>query len=329
MILKAYETNKIDINKNNLVLFYGENQGVKEEEISKILRSNKNKTLVKYEEQQILENIEVFYNEILSGSLFESQKIFIINRATEKILKIIEDLLEKNIQDISIIINSHNLEKKSKLRGLFEKNKNLICVAFYHDNNATLSKIAYQFLRDENIIISQSNINLIVNKCNGDRGILKNELEKISSFTQNGKKISTENILRLINLIENFSIGELVDNCLAKNQKKTISILSENNYNNEDCMIITRTFLNKLKKILSLSKSYEINKNLDQTISNAKPPIFWKDKEIVKQQIYKLSPDKIYKLIFDINEIELQIKKNANNSVNIISNFILEKATVN
>jgi len=264
MILKAYETDKIDINKNNLVLFYGENQGVKEEEISKILRTNKNKTLVKYEEQQILENIEVFYNEILSGSLFEAQKIFIINRATEKILKIIEDLLEKNIQDISIIINSHNLEKKSKLRGLFEKDKKLICVAFYHDNNATLSKIAYQFLRDKNIIISQSNINLIVNKCNGDRGILKNELEKISSFTQNGKKISTENILRLINLIENFSIGELVDNCLAKNQKKTISILSENNYNNEDCMIITRTFLNKLKKILSLSKSYEINKNLDQ-----------------------------------------------------------------
>ena len=74
MILKAYETNKIDINKNNLVLFYGENQGVKEEEISKILRSNKNKTLIKYEEQQILENIEVFYNEILSGSLFEAQR---------------------------------------------------------------------------------------------------------------------------------------------------------------------------------------------------------------------------------------------------------------
>jgi len=328
MILKAYETNKIDINKNNLVLFYGENQGVKEEEISKILKSNKHKTLVRYDEKQILENIEVFYNEILSRSLFEAQKIFIISRASEKIVQIIEDLLEKNIEDISIIINSNNLEKKSKLRALFEKNKNLVCVAFYPDNITTLLKIATQFLKDKNIAISQSNINLIINKCNGDRGILKNELEKISLFTQNGKKISTENILRLINLIENFSIAELVDNCLAKNQKKTISILNENNYNNEDCIMITRTFLNKLKKILSLSKDFEINKNLDQTISNAKPPIFWKDKEIVKQQIHKLSPDKIYKLIFDINEIELQIKKNSNSSINIISNFILEKTNI-
>ena len=328
MILKAYETNKIDINKYNLVLFYGENQGVKEEEISKILKSNKDKTLVKYDEKQIQENIEVFYNEILSKSLFEAQKLFIISRATEKIVKIIEDLLERNIEGISIIINSYNLEKKSKLRLLFEKNKNLVCVAFYPDNIATLSKIASQFLRDKNIAISQSNINLITDKCNGDRGILKNELEKISLFAHNTKKISTENILKLINLIENFSIAELIDNCLAKNQKKTISILNENNYNNEDCIIITRTFLNKLKKLLNLSKNYEITKNLDQTISNAKPPIFWKDKEIVKQQIHKWTPDKIYKLIFDINEIELQIKKNTSNSINIISNFILEKATI-
>ena len=329
MILKAYETNKIDINKNNLILFYGENQGVKEEEIAKILKQNKDKTLVRYDEKQILENIEVFYNETLSKSLFEVKKIFLINRATDKIVKIIEYLLEKNIEDISMIIESNNLEKKSKLRALFEKNKSLVSVAFYSDNMATLSKIASQFLKEKKIAISQSNINLITNKCNGDRGILKIELEKISLFAQGKKTITTENILKLINLIENFSISELVDNCLAKNEKKTINILNENNYNNEDCIIITRTFLSKLKRILNLSKSFEINKNLDQTISSAKPPIFWKDKEIVKQQIYKWTPKKIYELIFSLNEIELQIKKNSNNAVNIISNFILEKVSIN
>ena len=329
MILKAYETNKININKNNLILFYGENQGIKEDEIAKILKQNKDKTLVRYDEKQILENIEVFYNETLSKSLFEVKKVFLVNRATDKIVKIIEYLLEKNIEDISMIIESNNLEKKSKLRALFEKNKALVSVAFYSDNVATLSKIASQFLKEKNIAISQSNINLITNKCNGDRGILKIELEKISLFAQGKKTITTENILKLINLIENFSISELVDNCLAKNEKKTINILNENNYNNEDCIIITRTFLSKLKRILNLSKSFEINKNLDQTISNAKPPIFWKDKEIVKQQIYKWTPKKIYELIFSLNEIELQIKKNSNNAVNIISNFILEKVSIN
>lgn len=329
MILKTYEANKINIDKHKLVLFYGENQGAKEEQIDKIKKINKNKSFFKYDENQILENTDVFYNEILSGSLFENDKIILVNRATDKIVKTIEYLLEKDKDNISIFINSNNLEKKSKLRTLFEKNRELICVAFYPDNANILSKITHQFFRERNITISQANINLITNKCNGDRGILRNELEKISSFTQNEKKISTKNILKLINLIENFSISELVDNCLAKNKKRTINILNENNFNNEDCIIIIRTFLNKLKRMLNLAKDYQINKNLNQTISNARPPIFWKDKEIVKEQINKWTPNKINQLIIDINQIELQIKKNNINSINIVSNFILEQATIN
>ena len=328
MILKAYETKKIDIKKNNIILFYGQNQGAIDEEISKLLIINKDKTLTKYDEKQILDNTDIFYNNILSKSLFENKKIIIINRATDKIVKIIEDLLEKDILDISIIINSNNLEKKSKLRSLFEKNKKLICVAFYLDASEILSKLTYNFLRENNVTISQANINLIVNRCNGDRGVLKNELNKIKFFIQNKKKISTENLLKLTNLIENYSISELVDNCLAKNQKKTMNILNENNFNNEDCIIITRTFLNKLKRLIELSKDYNKNKNLNKTISNAKPPIFWKDKEIIKQQINKWTTKQISELIISINEIELQIKKNRANPINIISNFILDKSSL-
>jgi len=329
MILKSYEVNKIDINKSNLILFYGQNQGAKEEEISKILEKNKDKTLNRYEEKQILENNEDFFNSIMSNALFDNQKIITINRATDKLLKTIENILEKNITDISIVINSNILEKKSKLRSLFEKNKNLICVPFYPDTPETLLRLTSNFFRQNNVAISQANINLIVNKCNGDRGILRNELEKIKFFAQNGKKITTENLLRLVNLIENYSISELIDNCLAKNQKKTINILNENNYNNEDCIIIIRTFLNKLKKLLYLSINYQKNEDLNQTISNAKPPIFWKDKEIIKQQLTKWTSVQIKKLIVDTSEIELKIKKNSINPVNIVSNFILDQTNFN
>ena len=329
MILKSYETKKININLNKIVLFYGQNEGLKEEEILKILIINKDKNLTRYDEKQILDNSEIFYNDILSKSLFEKEKIIIINRATDKIVNIITDLLEKDISDISIIINSNNLEKKSKLRSLFEKNKKLICVAFYPDSQDILTKLTYNFFKENNIAISQENINLIVNRCNGDRGALKNELNKIQFFVKNKKKLSTENLLKLTNLIENYSISELVDNYLAKNQKKIVSILNENNFSNEDCIIITRTLLNKLKRLIKLSKDFNENKSLDKTISNAKPPIFWKDKEIVKQQINNWSPNQINKAIVNINEIELQIKKNYTNPVNIISNFILDKSSFN
>jgi len=321
VIIKSSEIEKINTIKNCLVLFYGKNDGLKNETI-KILNKNKN-NITNYEEKEILDNEDNFIETILSKSLFDPQKFVVIKRATDKILKIIETLQEKNLEDTKIILNSVNLEKKSKLRSFFEKSKTLVCVAFYPDNDQTLSKLAYNFLREKKISISSSNINLIINKCSGDRETLINELQKIELFSKNGKQINSDNISKLINLSENHNISELVDNCLAQNKKKIISILNENNFSNEDCIMIVRSFIIKSKKLLALSKAFEINKNIDLTISSAKPPIFWKEKEITKQQILKWSSKNIKQLIYSLSETELQIKKNINNSINLITDFIL------
>jgi DNA polymerase-3 subunit delta len=253
MIIKSYEIKKINLERNRFILFYGKNEGLKNEAFD-ILIKDKNK-ISNYEEKEILDNENNFIENILSKSLFETEKFIIIKRATDKILKIIENLKEKNLEDTTIILNSESLEKKSKLRSFFEKNKTLVCVPFYPDNDQTLSKLAYNFLREKKISISPSNINLIVNKCSGDRETIINELKKIELFSKNGKQINSENISKLVNLNENRSISELVDNCLAQNKKKTISILNENNFSNEDCIMITRLFIIKAKKLLVLSKS--------------------------------------------------------------------------
>jgi len=325
MILKSFEVKKLNLNINHLILFYGKNEGLKSETLDFLIK-DKNK-ISNYEEKEILDNENNFIENISSKSLFDQEKIIIIKRATDKILKIVEILNLKNLEDVTIFINSDNLEKKSKLRSFFEKDKRLVCVPFYPDNDQTLSKLAYNFLRNKRISISSSNINLIVNKCSGDREKLINELEKIENFSKNGKKINSENISKLINLSENHSISELIDNCLAKNKKKIISILNENNFSNEDCIMITRSFLIKAKKLLTLSILFESNKNIDLTISSAKPPIFWKEKEITKQQIYKWKPKNIKKLIYALSETELQIKKNINNSINLITDFILSQSS--
>jgi len=325
MILKFFETQKIDKNINHLLLFYGKNEGLKNETI-KILIKDKN-NISNYEEKEILDNEDNFIENILSKSLFEKEKIIIIKRATDKILKIIEILNSKNLEDITIIVNSDNLEKKSKLRSFFEKDKKCICIPFYPDTNQTLSKLSYNFLREKKISISSANINLIVSKSGGDREALINELEKIEYFNKNGKTITSEVLSKLINLNENHSISELVDNCLVKNKKKIISILNENIFTSEDCIMIIRSFIIKAKKMLVLSTAFEANKNIDLTISSAKPPIFWKDKEITKQQIYKWKAKNIKKLIFKLNEIELLIKKNINNSVNLVTDFVLDQSS--
>ena len=323
MIIKSFEANKININKQSFILLYGRNEGLKKQ-IKINLLKDKNITS-NYEEKEIINNPNFFFESINSESLFESKKIINITRATDKIFKIISEIIEKKFEGLLIILDADNLEKKSKLRTLFEKDKQLICIPFYPDNDQTLSKIAFNFLKDKKISISSSNINLIVSKCFGEREKLINELQKIENFSKNGRKIDSESLSKLVNLNENHSILELVDNCLALNKKRVITILNENNFNNDDCIIITRSFLLKAKKLLTLSKTFEANNNIDLTISSAKPPIFWKEKEITKQQIQNWNSKKIKQLIFATTKTELLVKKNINNSINLVTDFILSQ----
>jgi DNA polymerase-3 subunit delta len=323
MILKSFELNKIDLLKNKIILLYGKNEGHKNEIISNITKKNKN--ISNYDEKEILDNTTQFLESLFNQSLFDNEKYIIIKRGTDKILKIIEEISKKKIDQITILINSDSLEKKSKLRIFFEKSKKNLCIPFYPDNNQILSKITTDYLSSKKIQMSQININLIVSKCNGDREKLFNELNKIENFSLNGKKLDSHNISKLINLSEDHSVSELIDNCLAKNKKRTMTILNEKYFATEDCILITRIFLIKLKKILILSSEFENNNNINLTISSARPPIFWKDKEIVKQQILNWRPENIKKLIYKISEIELLIKNNMQNSVNLINDFILEQ----
>ena len=322
MILKNFELDKLENSKNKILLFYGKNEGYKNESILKLVSTNIEYKIYNYTEKEILNYIDEFYSNIYNKSLFEEKKIIIIKGATDLILNIIKDLNENNIVD-TIILNSDHLDKKSKLRSFFEKSKSYYSVAFYPDNEQTIIKIIYNFFKKNNIQISNKDISLIANKCNGDRMFLYNELDKIKSYTSGNKKISSSNLSKLINLSEDHDVSEFVDICLAKNKKKALHILNENNFSNEDCIKILRTFLQKSKRLLNLSKDYSQNQNLDLTISTSKPTIFWKDKEIVKQQILSWDINNIKKLIYNLNEYEMLIKKSLNNSVNMVTNFIM------
>ena len=327
MILKSFEIEKTKLSDKKFFLFYGENQGHKNQVIREHFKKNYKDSVYCYDENEILNNEESFFNNILSKSFFENEKLIIINRATDKIKNILEEIIEKKIKDLVIILNSNTLEKKSKIRSLFETNKETYCVPFYEDNNQTLSNIVNTFFRENNVPISQLAINLIVQRSRGDRQNLNNELEKIKNFIKNKKKINIQDLIKLTNLAENYNVSELIDCCLAKNKRRTINILNENNYSLEDCILIIRTFLIKTKRLVKLSKVFGETKNLDTTISGFKPPIFWKEKDIIKQQIKNWSYKEAENLIYQINAVELLIKKYSNSSINILSDFIIEKSS--
>ena len=223
-----------------------------------------------------------------------------------------------------IVLVSGVLEKKSKLRNFFEKSNETICVPFYEDNLNTLGSLASKFFK-EKIAISQQNINLLVNRSRGDRINLYNELNKIENYLVDKTQIKLEEILKLTNLSENYDLTELVDSSLSKNQSKTLTILNENNFAGEDSILVLRIFIRKLKRLLNIQLQNLDEKNIDKSISNFKPPIFWKEKETVKQQLKIWSLNNIQKSLVEVNNLELLVKKNPTNSTNIITNFILEQ----
>ena len=322
MIIKSFEVEKIKSIKNNLILLYGSNQGHKNQVIKELFEKLFDGEISRLDENEILNNYEEFISSLINKSLFEDDKLIVISRTSEKIIKLINEILDRNIEKIKIIINSDNLEKKSKLRSLFEKDKKLICIPFYEDNERSLVSIAQNFLRQKNIKVSQEVVNLLVGRSRGDRGNLINELNKIENLSITKKNIDLEDVFKLTNLSENYSVFELAESYLAKNKKQVSKILNENNFANDECILILRTILNRSKRLLKLKESQNETGNIDLTISSFRPPIFWKEKDVVKKQIQSWSDEEVKKVIYKINDLEVLIKKNSNNSINFVSDFV-------
>lgn len=324
MISKFYEINKHK-EKVNYYLFYGENEGQKLDTISSSFGNFTKENTYKYDEKDIIQNNSLFFDKIYSKSFFEKEKLIIISSVTDKILNLVKETVDSVNTEITVILLSKRLEKKSKLRNFFEKNEKILIIPFYEDTISTLITIGRKILSDNKMSLSQENLNLIIERSQGDRVNLKNELEKIINFSKNKNKIELDDILKLTKLSENYSASELADNCLSKNKKKTLNILNENIPSNDDNILILKTFLYKLKRLRKLRINLDTNSNVENVINSFRPPIFWKEKNLIKQQIKIWEINDIEQFIIDINNTESLIKKNPQVSNQIMNDMILSK----
>ena len=322
MIIKNFEIDKFNNSNSNLHLIYGVNEGIKQDLINNIYLKNYEGDILKYDEHEVLNNIDEFISNLLTKSLFGNKKIIIISRATDKLYTLINDLLDREIIETKIIIKSSSLEKKSKLRNLFEKEHQLVCTPVYEDDVRALNLVIQNFLKVNNLSLSQEIKNILIERSKGDRINLKNELSKLKNLSLSKSKLSIDDVNKLSNLAENYSVFELSDNYLAKNSKKVSNILNENNYSSEDCILIIRTILNKCKRLLKIRNEIDNNTSIDQVISSFKPPIFWKEKDIVKRQAQSWSTNEVKEIILKINDLETLVKKNTSNSILFVSNFV-------
>lgn len=323
MIIKPNQLDEKIINEKNFFLLYGSNYGYKKDLINFFIKKNSECKIQRYEEENILKNKDIFFENILSQSFFDNEKLIIISRTSDKIFSFIEELIEKDLSDLKFILESESLNKKSKLRTLFEKNKNIISIPFYEDSHKELFNIAQNFLTKLKITFSPKMVNILIDRAQGDRNNILNELEKISNFIANKKKIDLSDLLKITNLIGDYKVGELVDNCLNKKNQTVMKILNENQLVQDEYLLVIKTFMLKLKRLIKLKKISEKEKNLLSAISSFRPPIFWKEKDLIAVQLKLWSLNQFNELLKKINKLELDIKKNNTLSDKILYDFLL------
>ena len=316
MIIKSYEIQKniSKFFKYNLILLYGENDGLKKD-IKDLIRTNINKQDPKTEyislyENEVIDNKDNLYNSIFSGSLFGDKKIIIINGGTDKTVQITEDIIDKCPENIFIIILSSILEKKSKLRNFFEKNLKTLCIPCYLDEDRDLKIIAINEFKKENIKLSNESISLLIEKSNKDRLNLRNEIEKIKLFAAEKKNLELDEIKAIINFSGEHKSDILINECLCGNISQFRKILSDIYMNTVNQIFLLRILSNKIQRLLSMKELEKNYSDLENLINSSKPPVFWKEKPIMKKQLTIWDSKELKKTINEINNTELLCKKN-------------------
>ena len=321
MIYKSYLLEKdLENFKNDFMLFYGENLGLKGEFKKKIKSNNSNASVQNFSQETILLNKDQFYNEVFTNSLFESEKIFFINNSNDKILEIIENLETKK-HNRKIYFFSDVLDKKSKLRTFFEKSNKYGTVPCYIDNEITLKKIIHEKLKNYEGL-NQENLNLILDNCDLDRIKLENELNKIISCFS-GSKLEKDKLEALLNIKQNDNFNTLKNEALMGNKNKVNKLISDTYIENEKSVYYLSLINQRLFKLLETQKLHK-KFSKEEAVNKIKPPIFWKDKPAFLNQLNKWDKDKITKMLKNTYSLEKRLKS----VISINQNILIKKLLI-
>ena len=327
MIYKSYilEQSFESINNCKLFLFYGENQGLKKEFKERLRIQNKNQEVLNLFQDEIIKNKNILVNEINNKSLFNDKKIIFINQINDKILDIVDEIIE-NIQEERIFLFSDILDKKSKLRSYFEKSKSCGITPCYQDNEITIRKIIMKKLNGYQGLTGQVT-NLIIQNTGLDRNKINNEIDKIISCFKD-KKIDSNKIDLLLNIKTSDDFNLLKDEALNGNKINTNRLLADTVFEVDNNVYYLNSINQRINKLNEIENMKKENSNIESLISNLKPPIFWKDKPMLIEQARKWNKNKIQTALKKTYNAEIEIKSNASIRKDLlIKNLIIELCT--
>jgi DNA polymerase-3 subunit delta len=323
VILKSYivEQQPKLLSGYKSVLLYGENEGIKNDIKSKLKDFNKGSEIIIFFENEILKDNNILYKNVINESLFNETKIIFIHSASDKIFNEISESLVKVNNNVKIYIFSDSLDKKSKLRVLFEKEKNLAVFACYVDNERTLINYINKELIGYKGVTGEL-LNIIIGNSGSNRKIIQNEIVKIKNFFLE-KKINKNDLIEILNIKSDTRFEEIRDNALIGKKDKINKLLSETDLQNEDSLFYLNNINYRILNLIEIQKNSKILNDYENALENFKPQIFWKDKPMYVLQLKKWSLEKLNRIAQKICQTEILMKKNSD-----INNEIVIKELV-
>jgi DNA polymerase III subunit delta len=328
MIFKSFGLNFKDLLKQNFILLYGENLSLISEIETKITleaKNNLNLSIKRYQEEYLLQNPEVFDQLINSDSLFDEKELTIIGKSTDKIL----DMLNENsakINEKKLVFLSDSLTKKSKLRSLAESSMNFACIACYTDTQEQLQAILAQKLKDNKVVVSREFVSSIFEINSLNRQDINDAIDKIQ-LIKKSSELNEETLKDIFHSSTESDNFEIINFCLLgdkKNINKTLVNIYAQGINFNEILSVLKYKVNKLIEILESNTN---NTNIGQLVDAYKPPIFWKEKNIVKEQLKRWSKLELDRLMDIIFETETSCKKNYEISTTILQQFIVSTSS--
>ena len=321
MNFKSYllEKNYSLIEKTKSILFYGENLGLKKFFKKFIIENNKNSKAVSFLQDEILSNTNLLFNELNNLSLFEDKKIIFIDNVNDKILKVLEEHLD-GVPNFQLFIFGQILDKKSKLRSYYEKSNIYGLVPCYEDSVITIQKIIQDELKNYQGV-SSVNINIILEACGNDRVKVYNEIDKIKSFFED-KKITTNNLSRLLNSPRVDDFNELKDVVIKGNKHETNKLLTSTIIDQDRAVYYLSLINQRFYKIIDIIKAKR-ERSIIETVNNIKPPVFWKDKQNIVDQVKMWNLKKIQIILKKIFDLEIILKSSSNINKNLLIKKLL------
>ena len=288
---------------------YGENEGLKDDVKKLIIEKYKDAEIINLFQDEIIKNNNLLFNNLNNNSLFNEKKIFFLYEISDKIFNIIQEVVESKNEDVQIFIFASILDKKSKLRNLFEKKHSLAIIPCYQDNERSLSVYIKTKLNNYKGV-TQEIINIIINNSKLDRRIIKNEIIKIKDFFS--KKVINRNELEiLLNIRTNDNFEEIRDASLLGKKDKVNQLISETEFLPEDTFNYLYQMNMRINKLLEVKSINASIRNEELALDSVKPKIFWKDKPVYIQQLKKWDEEKLERALTKIFDLEVLMKRNS------------------